>query len=172
MSRSLGVRWGFCALGLDAAKGFFPVFFLPALGDGTWSRDLMMITFAAAVVVGHIFPVYLGFRGGKGAASGLGTCLAMVPKATVIVLVVFLITVIVTRFVSLGSIMAALSMPFAFMATDWTRSMGTGTPILCGTVFLAALVVFRHRSNIIRLVHGKENRFLLRRARPSETGDS
>jgi glycerol-3-phosphate acyltransferase PlsY len=159
VSRGLGLGWGLLVLALDAAKGFLPVFLFPGLSDGTWNRDLVMIMVAAGVVIGHIFPVYLGFRGGKGAASGLGTCLAMIPKATIIILVVFLITVLLTRFVSLGSIMAALSMPFAFMGTDWSRAMGDGTPILCGTVLLAALVVFRHRSNIVRLVHGKEERF-------------
>jgi len=164
VSRSLGVGWGLIVLALDAAKGFLTVFLLPVLNDGSWVPDLLRIALAAGVVLGHVFPIYLGFRGGKGAASGLGTCLAMIPKATVIILVVFLITVLFTRFVSLGSIMAALSMPFAFMGTDWERAMGDGTPILCGTVLLAALVVLRHRSNIVRLVHGKEDRFGARRA--------
>jgi glycerol-3-phosphate acyltransferase PlsY len=164
VSRGLGIGWGILVLVLDAAKGFLPVLFFPAFNDGSWSDDAVRIAVGAGVILGHVFPIYLGFRGGKGVASGLGSCLAMVPKATVIVLIVFLITVVLTRFVSLGSIMAALSMPFAFMGTDWERAMGVGTPILCGTVLLAALVVFRHRSNIVRLVHGKEERFKVRRS--------
>ena len=163
VSRGLGVKYGLLVLALDAAKGFFPVYFLVGLNSGIWGKDHLMIALAAGVILGHIFPVYLGFRGGKGAASGLGTCLAMIPKATLLVLVVFLITVLITRFVSLGSIMASLTLPFAFMGTYWERAMGDGTPILCGTVFLAALVVFRHRSNIVRLVHGKEDRFQVHR---------
>jgi len=166
VTRTLGVKWGLTVLALDTAKGFLPVFFLPLIADPVWDQDLLMILLAAGVVTGHIFPVYLGFRGGKGAASGLGSCLAMIPKATAVVFVIFLITVAITRFVSLGSILGSMTFPFAFMATDWERSMEAGTPILCGTVLLSALVVYRHRSNIVRLVHGKEERFGRRRSPP------
>jgi len=164
VSRGLGSGYGLLVLVLDTAKGFLPVYFMVDLNSGAWSNDLLMIAISAGVVVGHIFPIYLGFRGGKGAASGLGSCFAMIPKATVLVLVVFLVTVLITRFVSLGSIMASLALPFAFMGTYWERAMGDGTPILCGTVILAALIVFRHRSNIVRLVHGKEERFRVGRS--------
>lgn len=167
VTRTLGYGWGLSVLALDTAKGFLPVFFLSQLANPSWDPELLKILLAAGVVTGHIFPLYLGFRGGKGAASGLGSCLAMIPKATVIVIVIFLITVAITRFVSLGSILGSLTFPFAFMATDWERAMGNGTPILCGTVLLAALVVYRHRSNIVRLVHGKEERFGRRRSPPN-----
>lgn len=105
-------------------------------------------------VLGHLFPIWLKFKGGKGVATALGVFAILFPKAVLIALAIFIIVLAATRFVSLGSILAALSFPIAawwLYHPDWTSL------VLVGSV--AALVVAKHYQNIRRLIAGNENRF-------------
>jgi glycerol-3-phosphate acyltransferase PlsY len=113
-------------------------------------------------VLGHVFPVWLGFRGGKGVATGLGVFLVLAPLATLCALVVFAVVVWLWRYVSLGSITAAAVLPVAV----W--SLGTlgvadrvAAPVLAVAALGAALIIFMHRANVGRLLAGKENRLKL-----------
>jgi len=105
-----------------------------------------------AAIAGHTYPLYFGFRGGKGAATGFGVILALAPDATIIALAVFVVTVVVTRYVSLGSILGAVSVPLSVFMLDKPR------PILLFSICAASFVIYRHRSNILRLYRGEENK--------------
>lgn len=161
VSRRAGTGVGVLTLVLDAAKGFLTVLlaraFLTTNGELSW----WVAACALAVVSGHIFPVWLGFRGGKGVATGLGVFLYLAPLAVACALVVFLLVVWRTRFVSLGSITACALLPFVvwFWAsrTDLPR---TQLPPLITTAFAgSALIILMHRANISRLAQGTENKF-------------
>lgn len=105
-----------------------------------------------AAITGHNYPLYYGFKGGKGAATGFGVILMLVPDVTLLALTVFILTIIMTRYVSLGSILGALTAIVAGFLLHKTPAL---------QVFLllaAAFVIYRHRANIIRLYQGKENK--------------
>jgi acyl phosphate:glycerol-3-phosphate acyltransferase len=109
---------------------------------------------ALAAVVGHMFPVWLKFKGGKGVATALGVFLVLFPKAILISLAIFIIVVVATRYVSLGSILGAIAFPIAayFMGgTDWQT--------LLPACLISLMVVIKHHENIRRLLAGNENRF-------------
>jgi glycerol-3-phosphate acyltransferase PlsY len=115
---------------------------------------------AIAVIIGHIFPVWLRFRGGKGVATGVGVFVMLAPIAVALAAVVFVAVVAWTRYVSLGSILAAATIPFfVFLQHAFIRPVAPLAPILSATVVGAALIVFAHRENIGRLVRGDENKF-------------
>lgn len=171
VGRALGWTYGVFVLLLDALKGFVPVCFFPqfaTVGDGAWNPDVLRVLLAIAAVCGHVFPVYLGFRGGKGVATGLGVSLALLPVASSIALATFLAVAVPTRLVSLGSVVAAAVLPLAFLATDWPRATGPGLVVLIGAVALATVVIVSHRANIGRLLRGEEKRFSVGGRRESE----
>jgi len=114
---------------------------------------------AIAVIVGHIFPVWLGFRGGKGVATGVGVFLVLAPLAVVIAGVVFLVIVLLTRYVSLGSIVAAATIPLFVLIQNYVTPRADFAPLLSAAVGGAALIIFAHRGNIDRLINGTETRF-------------
>jgi acyl phosphate:glycerol-3-phosphate acyltransferase len=135
----------------DMLKGFVPAYFFPSLvPDGGWG---WAIAFGAAAIAGHIFPVYLRFRGGKGVATGAGVFLALAPVAMGVALVAWLGTLGLSRMVSLASIVAALVLLVALPFTSAPAAVqGLG-------VAVAAVVIFAHRSNVRRILQGTEYRF-------------
>ena len=134
----------------DTLKGF-----LPLLAIKTWLNPTPeQLGIASAVaILGHCYPVYLKFKGGKGVATALGIFLILSPKAVIGALIIFIIAVALTRFISLGSVLAAMSAPLLILMLDLPQ------PIFLATLFIASLVIWRHRSNIKRLMDGTENRF-------------
>jgi len=114
---------------------------------------------AIAVIVGHIFPVWLGFRGGKGVATGVGVFLVLAPVAVVFAGVVFLVIVLLTRYVSLGSIVAAAAIPLIILIQNYLGPRVDFWPLMTAAVAAAALIIFAHRTNIERLIDGTETRF-------------
>ena len=133
----------------DIAKGFAAVVLAARLGG-----DVPAVTAAGAVaaVVGNCWSVFLGFRGGKGMATGLGALLRLAPLATLAALPVFLVVAATTRFVSLASVLAAACVPFGALA------LGAPRPYVLGTFAVSAVVIVRHRENIARLRAGTERR--------------
>lgn len=105
-----------------------------------------------AVVTGHIYPLYFGFRGGKGAATGFGVVLMLAPDVMAVGAIVFILTIVVTRYVSLGSILGAVISVIMSFVFDKALS------IQVFLIITAAFVIFQHRSNIVRLYQGKENK--------------
>jgi glycerol-3-phosphate acyltransferase PlsY len=115
---------------------------------------------AVAAVLGHVFPVWLRFRGGKGVATGLGVFLVLAPLATLCALVVFVVVVGLWRYVSLGSMTGAVALPLAvWILSAVGLSDRAAAPVLAVAVTGAALIVFMHRANIGRLLRGEESKF-------------
>ena len=122
VSRLLGKKLGFFTFLLDCAKGYLPLFFIGILLGDTAHRSMIIAFCGTAAVIGHMFPVYLGFKGGKGVAAGLGVFLYLAPEAVLVSVAVFIATVAVTGFVSLGSLLssaAVLPCLYFFAEPTW-----------------------------------------------------
>ena len=165
VTRRAGRAAGVLTLALDAAKGALAVALARWLlttdsGAGWW-----VAAAGLAAVAGHVFPVWLGFRGGKGVATGLGVFACLAPLAVLCVVPVFVAVVWATRYVSLGSITASAALPlFVWLCggrgapTPTTTTAPTLAPLLTAAAAGAALIVFMHRANIGRLLRGTENK--------------
>ena len=152
VARSGAKGLGFATLLLDLAKAFAAVAIAQRLGPG--NIDLAVAA-AVAAIVGHVYPIWLAFHGGKGVASALGLMLALDWRGGIGVFSVFLAVVLLTRYVSLGSIVGAASFPILAFYLIPAR-----TPIVIGgMLFIPLLVILKHRANIARLIAGTENRF-------------
>lgn len=149
--RVLGWRYAVPVALFDVLKGVVPVMlFAPRAGGG----HLVALLLGAAAVIGHVFPVFLKFRGGKGVATAAGVVLGMAPWAFVVALVTWALVVKASGYVSLASITAALVLsPAVYFLHPERRQL---TPFLVG---LAALIILLHRRNIRRLLSGTEHRF-------------
>jgi acyl phosphate:glycerol-3-phosphate acyltransferase len=150
--RASGIRAGVLVAILDVGKGAAGVAIAMRLSDGA----LAPAAAAFAAVVGHIYPVWLKFKGGKGVATACGAFSVLTPLAVPPSLVVFLITVWWTKYISLGSLLATIALPSIAYAT------GASATIIAAAWMTAALIVFRHRSNVMRLVGGTERRIGVR----------
>lgn len=148
VSRRAGKAAGVLTLLLDAAKGCAAVLIAKAAGGDDW----LIAAAALAALVGHIFPVWLGFRGGKGIATGVGIFLVLAPLAVVCAGVIFVAIVAITRYVSLGSIIAAVLIPVFVWFQRGSQ------PVLLAAIVAAALIVFAHRGNLKRLASRTESR--------------
>lgn len=149
VSRRAGKVAGVLTLLLDAAKGCAAVLIARTVSGEDWVIAAAVI----AVLVGHIFPVWLRFRGGKGVATGVGIFLVLAPIALLCAGVVFVAVVVLTRYVSLGSLTAAALIPVLV----WLQS--DSQALVVAAVAGALLIVFAHRGNIQRLASGTESRF-------------
>ena len=159
VGRVLGRPWGVLAFVLDMAKGLVPMLAAGALLGGFSDAHLGVAEYAAwvgvgaAAIIGHVLPVFLKFRGGKGVATACGVFSILAPTAALPALALFIGTVWLTKYVSLGSMLASLSLPTIAYAT------GSPTSIVVTAAAACALIVFRHRSNLVRLRIGTERRF-------------
>jgi glycerol-3-phosphate acyltransferase PlsY len=154
--RVLGKKYGYAVFVGDVSKGFLAVRIALWLAQFNPSTSYLIGILAALfVVVGHSFPVWLRFRGGKGVAAATGACLGLLPVATLIAVMVWIAVFVVFLFVSLASIVAAIALPLS----AWLLG-NAGDPIVLGfSGLIAGLIIFRHRSNIVRLLQGREPRF-------------
>ncbi len=151
--RTQGKMLGLVTLLLDFSKGAFPVWAGLHWGHMPW----MNAAAGAAAVVGHCFPVFLGFRGGKGIATGLGAFLFIAPVPTLVALCVFLAEVFTFRFVSLGSVLASLTFGATLLVVHFVSGHYSLTVALIGAG-IGLLLVARHHSNIRHLFEGSESR--------------
>jgi glycerol-3-phosphate acyltransferase PlsY len=157
--RTQGKLFALCVLIIDIAKGAWAVRYLPALSlplvsaDPLLSREWLVLACGLAVIVGHVYPVWFGFRGGKGAATVVGVIAAMNPLLLVPMLTTWFFVLLLTGFVSLATMLAGAALLVAAIVLQ------QGDPPLIGfCAVLAAFIVFTHRSNITRLRAGNENR--------------
>lgn len=174
VGRVLGRPWGMLCFALDVAKGAVPVMVMGALMD-TLNRPAAELTqaqmwwwlaVAIAPVVGHMFPLYIGFKGGKGVATGFGALAAMWPLLTfpaLGALVVWYTALRLTKYVSVASIAAASSLPLFYVLAATPRNLENvlpallhASPPLIVTAALALVIIVKHRSNIARLRRGEE----------------
>jgi acyl phosphate:glycerol-3-phosphate acyltransferase len=155
VARVAGTFAGVATLVLDAAKGAAAVWLAVRFANesATW-----MIVAGIAAMVGHCFPVWLRFHGGKGVATAAGMFLVLCPLSAVGAIVVFLLVVVFWRYVSLGSIAAAAAMPLLIYFL-WAPHHAPPLMITFGAFAAAMLVVYKHDANIQRLVEGREPRF-------------
>lgn len=150
--RVLGWKWAVPVVTVDIAKGWIPVTLFAAwAGVGfAWA-----LTFGTAAILGHMFSLWVGFKGGKGMATSAGAFLGLAPWAVLGGFVVWLGLTLPTGYVSLGSIGAAFALPFLIAFTPHEG----GDVLVWFSAALAAFVIWKHRSNIVRLSRGEENRF-------------
>lgn len=169
VSRTLGKKWGIFVFALDALKGFVAVrvaerWIAPiygGLGESGEASSLIVqlgITAAVACIIGHNFPIWLKFKGGKGVATSAGVVFGVVPIAALTALVSWVIVFYSTRYVSLASMVAGVVIPLTVLVLEWQARQPLDGRFWFAVV-VAVLALWRHRPNIQRLLAGTENRF-------------
>ena len=151
--RTLGKPTGIAVMALDILKGVAAAVIARVISDDPWP-----LVAAGAAVAGHVYPVWLGFRGGKGVAVGAGVAIGLVPWVALALVPVWVLIVAITRYVSLASLVAAV----AFTPAVWLLGYSNATVAFAALVALA--VIWRHRTNIVRLLRGEELRLEFRRS--------
>jgi acyl phosphate:glycerol-3-phosphate acyltransferase len=162
VGRVLGAKWGAFVLVLDALKGALPTLLLPMLA--TTAEDPKRLHVAVgcglAAVLGHMFPCWLRFRGGKGVATALGVIVVLAPWGTLVAVLTFAVVFGATRIVSLSSMLAAIAFCIGVMWRLWPQPFTEGTWSLAAfAIGVPLLIVVRHRANIGRLLRGEEGRY-------------
>ncbi len=150
VSRVLGKKLGFLTLICDCLKGFLPMYVAASVLPDSASKELFVALTGLMAVLGHMFPVYLKFRGGKGVATGLGVFLYLSPPVILISLLVFIAAVALSGFVSVGSLLASGLVPF------WLWLLGGSAISIGAAAVVAFLIWLKHHENIGRLVRGTE----------------
>ncbi len=150
VARLMGKKMGLMTLLLDISKGFLPIYAASLIMKGDPHQDIVTALCGAATVIGHMYPIYLGFRGGKGVATGLGVFLFLAPPALLFSLVLFIIVVTISGFVSLGSLLASASIPL------WLYLLDEPGWKLIPAGFIAIMIWWKHNANIRRLLSGTE----------------
>lgn len=162
VTRVLGKRYGYPVFIVDFLKGLMAVSMSILIEKRAQPvsapTELLGIVAAISTVIGHAFPVWLSFKGGKGVATSMGALFGLMPFMALIGIAVWVITFEVTRYVSVASMTAALAVPISILILMPLKQTG-GAVLLYFSICLAALVIFRHRSNLSRLVRGTEPRF-------------
>ena len=162
VTRVLGKRYGYPVFLIDFLKGFAAVRMSILISERhltpTW-LELVGILAAVCCVIGHSFPVWLHFRGGKGVATSAGALFALMPFVLLIGAVIWVVTFQLTRYVSVASITATVALPIVIWIMISLGKGQHGTTMLYFSVCLAAVVILRHRSNLSRLLRGTEPRF-------------
>ncbi len=155
--RILGAKFGTIIMVLDVLKGMLAVglfYFLPFYVTNEFERTNFMIALGLSAVIGHIFPVFADFKGGKGVATLLGMILAIQPVIAFTCIGVFLIVLFLTRYVSLSSILGAIMLPICVL---WIWNEDELTYRIFA-ILVAAMVIITHQKNISRIIKGAENR--------------
>jgi glycerol-3-phosphate acyltransferase PlsY len=172
LGRVVGRKWGYLCFFLDVAKGLLPVLAVGAYlrrdGLPDLTAQAAWLAVALAAVMGHVFSFWVGFRGGKGVATSLGVVLGIWPYYALPGLAAFALWIAVTlkwRYVSLGSVIAAAAFPALFVLVCLLAAWPIGglLPLLVFAAGMAALVIYRHRANLSRLLKGTENKIGLRK---------
>ncbi|HVF86150.1 MAG TPA: glycerol-3-phosphate 1-O-acyltransferase PlsY [Pyrinomonadaceae bacterium] len=159
VTRRVGKWAGILTLALDAIKGVVAVTLARRLLTDDFGFDWWVGAAAVAVILGHMFPVWLSFRGGKGVATGLGVFLSLSPLAVAVAMALFVVIVWMTRYVSLGSIIATAVLPLCIWLLSLRDASITNlAPLLTTAITASALIILMHRANIGRLWRGTENK--------------
>ena len=173
VSRALGPVWGYVCFGLDVFKGLLPMLAAMPLVSSppTVSELWLWLCVGYAAVLGHIFPIYLKFKGGKGVSTSLGILLGLFPYYTfcgIVSLLVCCACILIWKYISLGSILASIAFPLSLITliiirADW--ELANLWPLLIMSLVLTTLVILRHVENIKRLIEGSENKVLQKHGR-------
>lgn len=183
--RIVGKKYGITCFILDFLKGLIPALLAYNLYKFTGANEEMTIGFlrehaidlgdqqlktqalqvftGLCAILGHNYSPWVNFKGGKGIATSAGVLIAFMPFGTLILIAIFILTYMLTRYVSLASIIAAASLPFIVLYGSWTHGkLADGTwnkPLLAFAIFIALMAIWKHRSNIKNLLAGKEYKF-------------
>ncbi|MFA5423877.1 MAG: glycerol-3-phosphate 1-O-acyltransferase PlsY [Phycisphaerae bacterium] len=168
LSRALGKKWGYTCFALDMLKGFIPTIAAAGLiaEPGNAANLFGWLLVGIAAILGHVFPVYLKFKGGKGVATSFGVALGLWPYFTIcaaVALVIWITTVLIFKYVSLASIIAAVSFPVIFVILTAAISSWRFAdlwPLIIAAVGIPVLVIILHRQNIRRILAGTESKIL------------
>ena len=163
VSRALGKKWGYFCFALDVLKGFVPSFvclFILNLDPLTPEKLMVWLVIGSSAIIGHIFPIFANFKGGKGVATSLGVALGIWPYYTIAAILVFIIWAIITmksKYVSLGSIVGGLAFPLIitviiYLNKSWDYK--TLWPLLAVSCLISLAIIIRHKDNIKRLIQG------------------
>ncbi len=156
--RVLGYKAGIPVLIFDVFKGWLAVKLAVLIPSSLFSPEAIVyleLALAVAAVLGHVFPVYVGFKGGKGVGTLAGVGIALFPIALLVVLAFFILTLIITHYVSVSSILAGATFPFiVIFLTNETR-----LPLIMLAIIVALFIPLTHLKNIKRLIHGEEHKF-------------
>lgn len=161
--RVLGKKPGVIVLAVDIVKGFIAVSLVKWLNfymvlDHTFDEIVQVqVVCAVAAILGHIFPVFAGFKGGKGVATSLGVIVGLEPLSALICIVLFLVVFIISNYVSLGAVVVS----FAFPVVVWWVTDNSSDVLFIFSIILSLAVIAAHRKNIKRLINGEENKMNL-----------
>ena len=162
--RVLGKRWGIAVFIFDAFKGFAAVRLSWFIGiqilAAPAAAEYLSVIAAVMCIIGHAFPVWLKFKGGKGVATSAGGIFGLMPLVAITILAVWIVVFKTTRYVSVASMTAAVSLPIAVALLRQFKIISGGTVIFIFSMTMAFLVLWRHRSNFSRLLQGTEPRFV------------
>jgi glycerol-3-phosphate acyltransferase PlsY len=148
ISRVLGLKFAVLVLFLDALKGLIVIL----LASHLTTESRLILLCGGTVIIGHNWPVFFNFKGGRGAATTLGVFFGLAPIPTLFVFLLFIIIILLTRYVSLGSIIGAIAIPVAMLLLHYPRDYFIFGLLVC------LLLLWRHFSNIKRLIQGKESK--------------
>lgn len=174
--RTQGALFAFGVIAIDIGKGVVGAGVVPGLQiplvpqDPEISRVWLTMTCAAATVIGHVWPIFHGFKGGKGAGTFVGTLVVLGPKLIAGVVAVWALVLVLSGYVGLATMTAAVSLPFFLAFTVWPDQQ----PFIIYCAVMALCIVYWHRSNITRMRDGSEHRntrFMIFRKRRSDVGD-
>ena len=171
VARVIGKQWGLAVLVADCLKGALPTLLIPPqLADDQTARVGLAVLCGIATVVGHMFPIWLKLKGGKGVATGLGVALVLSWQSTVAALVVFIAAFATTRRTSVGSMLAAVTFGVTYFVLTGREAFAAGKwPLSAFAVAVPTLIIFQHRTNIARLLKGEEPSFSDRAKQPEDT---
>jgi acyl phosphate:glycerol-3-phosphate acyltransferase len=156
--RILGWKSGLIVLGIDMFKGFAPVWWLVPVQSNPDLTALYQILIGISAICGHIWTIFAGFKGGKGVGTAAGVFLALQPLPVLFSLVTFIMIVSKTKYVSLGSMVAASMLPVFILIKKYVFQYPVSNIVIVVSIILASLIVFMHRENISRLMAGNENK--------------
>jgi glycerol-3-phosphate acyltransferase PlsY len=176
--RVLGWKYGILVILLDALKGTFAVVFIARLFYGPLPFEnispfddftLVQVIAGVAAVIGHVWTVFAGFKGGKGIATALGMLIIIITIDMLIAVGVFVLVVLISRYVSLGSLLAAISIPLTLIVRENVFHVDiTGyNTLLPFVIFLTLFVIYTHRKNVIRIFNGTENKLSFKKKKKS-----
>jgi len=154
--RTVGLSFAIGVMLIDVLKGFLPIFFVSQMHSIAYI-DQIIVLFAISAVIGHVYPLYYGFRGGKGAGTLVGVILAVSPSSFLYILASWIIILVLTGYVGLSTMIAGMSfvvvLYFSKGIEIFSQSLGLFS------IFISLFLIFTHRENIIRMYNGNENQF-------------
>ncbi len=161
VGRILGKKYGIIIFVLDVLKGFLTVLFIPILVSNikatTTPNDLLVVLCGLCVVLGHAFPAYIGFKGGKAVATSFGVFIWLAPIPIAIAFGIWVLTVAISRYVSLGSIISSLALTGVIIVFE-NGPFNTGLFLTALSIAISVLIILKHISNIRRIIAGTENK--------------